>query len=95
MASRPRNENDDEDERLMDEGPSAEDLEQFGDDGDETVACPNCGARVYDDCDKCPKCGQWITPGCNTSTSPAARWRRRLAVLLAVVVLLIWLWYGI
>jgi hypothetical protein len=38
----------------IDEGPSDEDLERFG---DETVRCRHCGAEVYDEAEWCHRCG--------------------------------------
>lgn len=36
-----------------------------GDDDDltETVACPECGAEVYEEAEQCPRCGSYITHG--------------------------------
>jgi predicted RNA-binding Zn-ribbon protein involved in translation (DUF1610 family) len=25
-----------------------------------TVACPDCGAEVYEESERCPSCGEWI-----------------------------------
>jgi hypothetical protein len=40
------------------------------DDSDEAevVACPNCGAEIYEDAEQCPACGEWVTH----STHPLA-----------------------
>jgi hypothetical protein len=32
-----------------------------GDDGDETVACPYCGAAVYEDAERCPACENYLS----------------------------------
>lgn len=46
----------------IDEGPSDEDLEQFGGETASTTApCPECGAEIYDDAERCSACGQYIT----------------------------------
>ena len=42
------------DEGLDPEGPSAEDLERFG---DEMRRCPSCGEDVYDQAELCTNCG--------------------------------------
>ncbi len=42
-------------EGLDPDGPSAEDLDRFG---DETVECPHCGARVWDQHESCTECGR-------------------------------------
>jgi DNA-directed RNA polymerase subunit RPC12/RpoP len=31
------------------------------DDASETVACPACGAEVYEDALRCPSCGEYVT----------------------------------
>lgn len=51
MARRDR---DEWDEGLDPEGPSAEDLDRFG---DEFVRCGSCGREVYDQAEVCPRCG--------------------------------------
>ncbi len=38
----------------IDDGPSEEDLERFG---DVTQTCPSCGTTLYDDAEICWKCG--------------------------------------
>lgn len=42
-------------EGLDPEGPSAEDLDRFG---DETLVCPHCGAEVWDQATACHVCGR-------------------------------------
>jgi len=42
-------------EGLDPEGPSAEDLDRFG---DEFKTCPACKKRIYDQVEICPHCGQ-------------------------------------
>jgi hypothetical protein len=44
-------------EGLDDDGPSAEDLDRFG---DEFISCPNCGRAIYDQAEVCPYCGQAV-----------------------------------
>lgn len=44
-------------EGLDPEGPSAADLDRFG---DEMIPCPNCGARIYDQSEMCPRCGHLL-----------------------------------
>ena len=41
-------------EGLDPEGPSAADLDRFG---DELVTCVHCGSRIYDQSELCPRCG--------------------------------------
>lgn len=66
-------------EGLHPDGPSAEDLDRFG---DEFRTCPNCGRQIYDQAEICPHCGQAIID------SPAgARWWVILAVVLVLIVL--------
>ena len=42
-----------DDEGLDPEGPSADDLDRFG---DEQITCWNCGADYYDQLERCPHC---------------------------------------
>jgi predicted amidophosphoribosyltransferase len=42
------------DQGLDPDGPSAADLDRFG---DEFTACPNCSEQFYDQADICPSCG--------------------------------------
>lgn len=44
-------------EGLDPEGPSAEDLHQFGSELDE---CPNCKSTIYDQSEMCPECGWYL-----------------------------------
>ncbi|MFK7884816.1 MAG: hypothetical protein AB8F26_11600 [Phycisphaerales bacterium] len=41
-------------EGLDPEGPSAEDLDAFG---DELISCPHCSRDIYDQVELCPNCG--------------------------------------
>ncbi|TVQ62062.1 MAG: hypothetical protein EA378_06250 [Phycisphaerales bacterium] len=54
------------DEGLDPEGPSAADLERFG---DEYVTCPNCGSSVYDQAEACARCGHMLMSGKARQTS--------------------------
>ncbi len=45
---------------LDDEYPDEDDQ---SDDATDTVACPHCGAEVYEDAEYCPVCETYITPG--------------------------------
>jgi hypothetical protein len=56
----------------------------------ETLACPCCGAAIYEDAEQCPACGEYVVP----SSTPLARWPRwlialGLAGIVAVVLALI------
>lgn len=47
----------------IDEGPSDEDLAEFGDDAPAgTVRCPHCVADVYEDAVRCQACGEYVKP---------------------------------
>jgi predicted nucleic acid-binding Zn ribbon protein len=70
-------------EGLDPEGPSAADLDRFG---DELVTCPNCGSQIYDQSEICPKCGHILE-------TPAKRlplWTILIMILL-VGLLLVWM----
>ncbi|MEM7755843.1 MAG: hypothetical protein AAF297_09440 [Planctomycetota bacterium] len=51
------------------EGPSADDLDRFG---DESIKCWKCGADYYDQLDACPHCN--AEPGKAGSGMPAWMW---------------------
>lgn len=70
----PRRDDDD-----LDEAPSEEDLERFG---DATVTCPSCGATLYDDVAMCYKCGRALT-----RDEPASPKMTAVIVILLVLVL--------
>ena len=70
---------------MIDEGPSSEDLERFGDD---TALCPDCGAEVWDEADICPKCFAYIG-GQASRHAPLQRWVNRKSIILIVILLLI------
>jgi hypothetical protein len=61
------------------EGPSPEDIERFGGD---TIACPGCGADVYDEAPFCHRCGRAF--GDDAPSGPAMG-----PVIIGVVALLI------
>jgi hypothetical protein len=63
----------------LDESPSEEDLERFG---DVTQTCPQCGTELYDDVDLCWNCGHALMS--RPARPPAA-----LIVVLIVVLLVI------
>ena len=59
----------------IDEGPSDDDLDEFGDDaGPHTTPCPNCGAEMYDDAEWCPSCDQYTTRGTREWTGRPLWW---------------------
>lgn len=59
-ASRMHWEDPDIGEGLDDDGPSAEDLDRFG---DEFITCPNCSKAIYDQSEICPYCGNAVIGG--------------------------------
>lgn len=70
-------------EGLDPDGPSAADLDRFG---DEMVTCPSCGKQIYDQSEMCPHCG-------HAMETPAKRiplWTILLTILLGAL-LLIWM----
>jgi hypothetical protein len=70
-------------EGLDPDGPSAADLDRFG---DELVPCPACKARIYDQSEICPKCGHILEAPAKT----LPLWSVVLIVLL-VGLLLFWM----
>jgi uncharacterized C2H2 Zn-finger protein len=63
-------------EGLDPDGPSAADLDRFG---DEMVTCPSCRKKFYDQAELCPHCGHVME---------APEKRLPLSVILVVVVLI-------
>ena len=77
---------------MIDEDPSPEDIERFGDDRD-TGYCPSCGAEIWDEAELCPKCGQFITAPSHRRPHERRR-RTTLIVIVVVVMLLAWIVFG-
>ncbi len=69
-------------EGLDPDGPSADDLDRFG---DEMVRCAACGRAVYDQSSVCPICGGFVHEQAKT---PA--WT--IAIVLLMVALLVIFW---
>jgi hypothetical protein len=57
---------DDDVDELIDDDEYYED-DAYDDDVVDTVACPSCGAEIYEDAERCAHCGDYVTPG---STNP-------------------------
>ncbi len=70
------------DEGLHPEGPSAADLDRFG---DEFARCPECGREFYDQSEICPHCGHAL--GDKPTGIPV--W----AVVTAVVIVAALVWF--
>ena len=74
-----------------DEDWDADSEYDYADEESETVACPECGADVYEDAETCPHCGNFIV-----HSSSGYLWRNRpiwwiafgLLGILAVIVAL-------
>jgi len=81
-ASRMDWEDPDISEGLDDDGPSAEDLDRFG---DEFIACPNCGKAIYDQSEICPYCGQAVM----ADQSGSKLWVMVVALIVAVAFILV------
>jgi hypothetical protein len=79
-ASRRRRAGDDEDD-----GPSAEDIERFG---DVTRTCPECGKDVFDESAVCYHCGHAFM-----GTAAGSPTRNKLWIVVTVVLLIgVFLW---
>ena len=74
-------------EGLDPEGPSAHDLDKFG---DELTTCPSCQRQIYDQAEICPHCGEYITPFPEASKQKSV-WVS-IGVLLLIVLLLSFVW---
>ncbi|MCH2138867.1 MAG: hypothetical protein MK074_07450 [Phycisphaerales bacterium] len=74
-----------------DEGPSADDLDRFGDDAGTTGYCPQCGGPCYDDAPVCPHCGVTVD---RLLPRPKAGhdMQRRFGVVVVVLVLIAFFW---
>ena len=65
----------------------------WGEDEEDTVACPVCGRAVHEDAPRCPHCGEWLF-----DDTPAARrsrgwfWPVMIALLIAVILVM---WHGL
>jgi len=61
-------------------------LDWDGDQDDEVeeLACPSCGAMVYEETQQCPHCGDWITP---TAPRGAPLWARVVGAVLVFALL--------
>jgi len=72
---------------MRDEDPSPEDIERFGDGGDQTGWCPECGEEIWDGAEACPECGAWIGGRILRRPPAAEAFQRRLLILIAIVAL--------
>ena len=74
---------------MVDELPSAADIERFGDDGDQTGWCPECGASVWDEAESCPSCGAWIGGRVLRRPPAATAFHRRMMVVITIAILIV------
>lgn len=51
------------------------------------IACPECGAEVYEDSPRCPACGKYIVAAPSRPWAGKPAWLRRLAVVLLLLAL--------
>ena len=68
----------------VDEGPSDEDIERFG---DVTQRCPACDTELYDDVAVCWNCGE-VLGAQRKGTSVAQRWAIAVVVLIIIAFLI-------
>lgn len=73
------------DEDELDEGPSPEDIERFG---DVTVTCPECGTEMFDDVAICWKCGHAVGVNAKKEGGPPL-WVAAAAVLVILAFVLV------
>jgi hypothetical protein len=76
---------DDEDSGWNDE----EDEADSGEEGDETVPCPQCRRPIYEDSERCPHCGRYLSE--EDAAGVRKPWWIVLGVLLVLGVLWIWI----
>ncbi|MFI4898030.1 MAG: hypothetical protein ACIARR_09410 [Phycisphaerales bacterium JB059] len=70
-------------EGLDPEGPSAEDLDRFG---DETRTCPHCGSETWDQAQVCHVCGEELeAPVKGQPPMPMWAWITLFVVLMVVL----------
>ena len=64
-------------------GSDDPDHDLFDDEAGETdtITCPSCGARIYEETQQCPHCGDWVVPRVTMG--------RRRPVFLAIVLLMV------
>jgi hypothetical protein len=74
-----------------DPNPSDDDLERFGDEGDPTGWCPDCGAECWDDAEQCPSCGNLIGGRVRHRPRLDRELQRRFTVVVVVLVLIAFL----
>ena len=70
-------------EGLDPEGPSADDLDRFG---DEIIACASCGRDVYDQAEVCPYCGGFV----HKTRRAASPWMMIAVAVVILAILLVW-----
>jgi len=75
---------------MIDEGPSAADIERFSDD---TGYCPDCGATISDLSEFCPACGAAVS-GRVSGRPPDeqwffSRWKQLIIVLVLIAFVLL------
>lgn len=71
------------DEGLDPEGPSAADLDRFG---DELTTCRECGQKFYDQAEICPNCGAAV--GAERRSTPV--WVVVTVILVLIALAIVW-----
>ena len=62
------------------DGPDHADADLLDESDTDTVACPACGAQIYEHADRCNACGEWIVHR-SSIWSRKALWWIILAIL--------------
>jgi hypothetical protein len=66
---------DEEDEEFRDDDyDEYSDEDQSDDDATDTVACPHCGAEIYEDAVRCPICENYVTHGSHVLSGRPLWW---------------------
>jgi hypothetical protein len=74
-------------EELERDEPQQADIDELGDDGSDTLACPSCGREIYEDSDRCPYCGNWVVL-CGSAECRRPWWKWVLIPLVVAAMLI-------
>lgn len=73
---------------MIDQGPSAEDIERFNRDHG---YCPKCGEEIWDQAEFCPACGEHLAGDVSSRPPIEREFRARWFILIAIIILIFFL----